>query len=352
MPSYTSIHLAERPVDAVVAGKTFTPKQQEVPSASSLKDGEVLFQTLYLSLDPAMRGWLNPTRSYIPPVEIGAIMRGSGIGLIVASKSKKFPVGTYATGMCGWSEYSVLNEKHVESLDLPEGAVPTDALGVLGMTGLTAYFGLLEIGQVKAGDFVVVSGAAGATGSVVGQIAKLKGAKVLGLAGEDSKVSWLKEELGFDEALNYKDPEFAKKFRAATKGLIDVYFDNVGGEILDLALSRAKPFARFVMCGAISEYNKKKPQGPKVRQTSQVVVMRPANRAQNYMMIISMRIRMQGFVVFDFADKYAEARKQLAQWLSEGKLKRKETIIQGGINKAEDALVGLFEGKNTGTPVQ
>ncbi|CAN9381640.1 unnamed protein product [Alternaria alternata] len=315
MPTYTSIHLAERPQDAVVAGKTFTPKQQEIPSASSLKDGEVLFQTLYLSLDPAMRGWLNPTRSYIPPVEIGAVMRGSGIGLIVASKSKKFPVGTYATGMCGWSEYSVLNEKHVESLDLPEGAVPTDALGVLD----------------QKGDFVVVSGAAGATGTVVGQIAKLKGAKVLGLAGEDSKVSWLKEELGFDEALNYKDPQFAKKFRDATKDLIDVYFDNVGGEILDLALSRAKPFARFVMCGAISEYNKKKPQGPK-----------------NYMMIISMRIRMQGFIVFDFADKYAEARKQLAQWLSEGKLKRKETVIKGGITKAEDALVGLFEGKNTG----
>ncbi|EDU50818.1 NADP-dependent oxidoreductase [Pyrenophora tritici-repentis] len=331
MPSFTSIHLAERPTDAVIAGKTFTSKQQEIPSATSLKDGEVLFQTLYLSLDPAMRGWLNPTRSYIPPVEIGAVMRGSGIGLIIASKSKKFPVGTYASGMCGWSEYAVLHEKHVESLDLPQGAVPTDALGVLGMTGLTAYFGLLEIGQVKAGDFVVVSGAAGATGSVVGQIAKLKGARVLGLAGEDSKVAWLKEELGFDEALNYKDPEFQKKFRAATKGLIDVYFDNVGGEILDLALSRAKPFSRFVMCGAISEYNKKKPQGPK-----------------NYMMIISMRIRMQGFVVFDFADKYAEARKQLAQWLSEGKLKRKETVVKGGITKAEEALVGLFEGRNTG----
>ncbi|CAA9964595.1 hypothetical protein PTNB73_05783 [Pyrenophora teres f. teres] len=331
MPSFTSIHLAERPTDAVIAGKTFTSKQQEIPSASALKDGEVLFQTLYLSLDPAMRGWLNPTRSYIPPVEIGAVMRGSGIGLIIASKSKKFPVGMYASGMCGWSEYAVLHEKHVEPLDLPEGAVPTDALGVLGMTGLTAYFGLLEIGQVKAGDFVVVSGAAGATGSVVGQIAKLKGAKVLGLAGEDSKVAWLKEELGFDDALNYKDPDFQKKFRAATKGLIDVYFDNVGGEILDLALSRAKPFSRFVMCGAISEYNKKKPQGPK-----------------NYMMIISMRIRMQGFVVFDFADKYAEARKELAQWLSEGKLKRKETVIKGGITKAEEALVGLFEGRNTG----
>jgi NADPH-dependent curcumin reductase CurA len=226
MPSYTSIHLAARPQASIIAGETFTPKQHSIPSASSLKDGEVLFQTLYLSLDPAMRGWLNPTRSYIPPVEIGAVMRGSGIGLIVASKSSKFPVGTYATAMCGWSEYAVLKEKFVEKLDLPEGAVPTDALGVLGMTGLTAYFGLLEIGQVKKGDFVVVSGAAGATGSVVGQIAKLKGAKVLGLAGEDSKVQWLKEELGFDEALNYKDKDFTTKFRAATKGLIDVYFDN------------------------------------------------------------------------------------------------------------------------------
>jgi NADPH-dependent curcumin reductase CurA len=226
MPSYTSIHLAERPQAEIVAGQTFTPKQHSIPTASDLKDGEVLFQTLYLSLDPAMRGWLNPTRSYIPPVEIGAVMRGSGIGLIVASKSSKFPVGTYATGMCGWTEYAILKEKHLDPLDLPEGAVPTDALGVVGMTGLTAYFGLLEIGQVKAGDFVVVSGAAGATGSVVGQIAKLKGATVLGLAGEDSKVRWLKEELGFDEALNYKDPDFVKKFRAATKGLIDVYFDN------------------------------------------------------------------------------------------------------------------------------
>jgi NADPH-dependent curcumin reductase CurA len=226
MPSYTSIHLAERPQAEIVAGQTFTPKQHSIPTASDLKDGEVLFQTLYLSLDPAMRGWLNPTRSYIPPVEIGAVMRGSGIGLIVASKSSKFPVGTYATGMCGWTEYAILKEKHLDLLDLPEGAVPTDALGVVGMTGLTAYFGLLEIGQVKAGDFVVVSGAAGATGSVVGQIAKLKGATVLGLAGEDSKVRWLKEELGFDEALNYKDPDFVKKFRAATKGLIDVYFDN------------------------------------------------------------------------------------------------------------------------------
>lgn len=226
MSSYTSVHLAERPKDAIVPGRTFATKQHPVPSASDLKDGEVIFRTLYLSLDPAMRGWLNDARSYVPPVQIDEVMRGGGIGLITASKSSKLPIGTYAYATCGWAEYTVLDEKNVEKLELPEGAVPTDALGVLGMTGLTAYFGILDVGQVKKGDFVVVSGAAGATGSVVGQIAKIKGATVLGLAGGDDKVRWLKEELGFDDALNYKDPEFAKKFRAATKGLIDVFFDN------------------------------------------------------------------------------------------------------------------------------
>lgn len=223
MSSFTSVHLAERPTDKIVPGKTFTIKQHPIPDASTLKDGEVLFQTLYLSLDPAMRGWLKDARSYIPPVQIGEVMRGAGIGIIKASRSQKFPVGTYASGLCGWTEYVVLKEKDLEVLELPEGAVPTDSLGVLGMTALTAYFGILDVGQVKKGDFVVVSGAAGATGSVVGQIAKIKGAKVLGLAGGDDKVKWLKEELGFDEALNYKDPEFASKFRAATKVSLVVY---------------------------------------------------------------------------------------------------------------------------------
>jgi NADPH-dependent curcumin reductase CurA len=226
MPSFTSIHLAERPKDQIIPGKTFKAQQHAIPNASDLKDGEVILQTLYLSLDPAMRGWLNDTRSYIPPVKIGEVMRGGAIGLVVASKSSSFPVGTYASGTVGWTEYVVVKDKALEKLDLPNGAVPTDALSVLGMTGLTAYFGILDVGQVKKGDFVVVSGAAGATGSVVGQIAKIKGATVLGLAGGDDKVRWLKEELGFDHALNYKDPEFAKKFKEATKGLIDVYFDN------------------------------------------------------------------------------------------------------------------------------
>lgn len=289
-----------------------------------------MFESRYLSLDPAMRGWLNDTRSYVPPVQIGEIMRGSVVGVVKASKSKDFPVGTYATAMVGWTELAVVKEKDLEKVEIPENGRPTDVLGVLGMTGLTAYFGLLDVGKVKAGDFVVVSGAAGATGSIVGQIAKLKGATVLGIAGSDDKVKWLKE-LGFDDALNYKDKEFFKKFRAATKDLIDVFFDNVGGEVLDLALSRAKPHARFVICGGISQYNTKEPKGPK-----------------NYLMIISMRIRMEGFIVFDYEKQYATARKDLAQWLSEGKIKRKETIIKGGLIEADKALVQLYKGVNTG----
>lgn len=183
---------------------------------------------------------------------------------------------------------------------------------------------------MKAGDFVVVSGAAGATGSVVGQIAKLKGATVLGLAGSDAKVEWLKE-LGFDNALNYKDKNFFKNFRAATQNLIDVFFDNVGGEILDLALSRAKPHSRFVICGGISQYNSSKPQGPK-----------------NYLMIVSMRIRMEGFIVFDYQSQYPRALRDLSQWLSEGKIQRKETIVRGGLSQAEKALTDLYNGVNTG----
>jgi len=198
------------------------------------------------------------------------------------------------------------------------------------MTALTAYFGILDVGKVKAGDFVVISGAAGATGSVVGQIAKIQGATVLGIAGSDDKCAWLKE-LGFDDALNYKAKDFPSRFRAATKRLIDVYFDNVGGEILDLALARAKAHSRFVMCGGISQYNEEAPIGPK-----------------NYLMIVSMRIRMEGFIVFDYAKQFAEARKQLSQWLAEGKLKRRETIVKGGLAQADKALIELYSGINTG----
>lgn len=280
-----------------------------------------------------MRGWLNDTRSYIPPVKVGAVMRGGGVGTVLASKSSKFKTGDVVlSDYCGWRELAVIKDKEVEALNLPKGGKMTDALGVLGMTGLTAYFGILDVGKVKAGDFVVVSGAAGATGSVVGQIAKLKGAKVLGIAGSASKCAWLTSTLGFDAALNYKSPTFAADFRAATKSqLIDVFFDNVGGEVLDLALSRAKEHSRFVMCGGISQYNTKDMKGPK-----------------NYLMIVSMRIRMEGFVVFDYAERYAEAKKELAGWLAEGKIQRQETILKGGIERMPEALRSLYEGVNTG----
>jgi len=328
--SYTSVVLAQRPKALIVPGETFSLKENPMISEKDLKDGQVLVEALYLSLDPAMRGWLNDARSYVPPVQISAVMRGAVIGKIAASKSPSFSVGNYVTCSSGWTELAIVDSKDVTLLEVPENGKVTDALGVLGMTGLTAYFGMLDIGQVKPGDFVVVSGAAGATGSVACQIAKLKGARVLGLAGSDDKVQWLKE-LGCDDALNYKDAEFVAKFKESTKDLIDVFFDNVGGEILELALSRAKAHARFVMCGAISQYNSAKPVGPK-----------------NISMVIAMRIKMQGFIVFDYAKESPAARKEIAQWLSEGKIQRKETIIKGGLKAAEQALLDLYQGVNTG----
>jgi NADPH-dependent curcumin reductase CurA len=330
MATYQKVVLAKRPTAKIIPGETFRLESAKAPTEANLKDGEVLFEARYLSLDPAMRGWLNDTRSYVPPVQIGEIMRGYAVGVCKASKSKKFPAGSVASGITGWTELAVVNEKTLQKVVLPKNGWLTDTLSVLGTTGLTAYFGLINVGQVKPGDFVVVSGAAGATGSVVGQIAKLKGATVLGIAGSDDKCTWLRE-LGFDDALNYKSPTFAADFRARTKPLIDVFFDNVGGEVLDLALSRAKQHARFVMCGGISQYNTKNVQGPK-----------------NYLMIVAMRIRMEGFVVFDFAKEYPKALRELAGWLAEGKIQRRETVVKGGLGKAEQALADLYKGINTG----
>ncbi|KAG9229973.1 putative NADP-dependent oxidoreductase yfmJ [Amylocarpus encephaloides] len=330
--TYQTVVLAQRPKSTIVPGETFTIKNESMVSEGDLKDGQILVEVLYLSLDPAMRGWLNDVRSYVPPVQIGEKMRGATISKVLSSRSPKYTAGDLVTCNPGWTELAILQDdaQGLALANIPSNGKTTDVLGCLGSTGLTAYFGMLEIGQVKAGDFVVVSGAAGATGSIACQIAKLKGAKVLGIAGSDDKVEWLKE-LGCDDALNYKSADFAKEFKRRTPDLIDVFFDNVGGEILELALSRAKAFARFVMCGAISQYNSSKPVGPK-----------------NISMVIAMRIKMQGFIVFDFIPKYADARKELAQWLSEGKIQRKETIIKGGLGSAEKALAELYNGLNTG----
>ncbi|KAI1291327.1 hypothetical protein F5Y03DRAFT_377040 [Xylaria venustula] len=325
--------LAKRPKTNVVPGETFELKKGPAPTADDLKDGEVLVESLYLSLDPAMRGWLNDARSYLPPVQIGEKMRGGTISRVLASKTSKAKEGDIVSAMIGWTEVAVTNEREIEKLEVPKGGRITDFLGVLGLTGLTAWTGLHRIGKPKAGETVVVSGAAGATGSVVGQIAKQRGAKVIGIAGSEDKCAWLKNELGFDAALNYKSESFRKDLAAATPDYIDVYWDNVGGEILELALDRAAKHARFVMCGSISGYNASKSEAKGIR---------------NLFHVTAQRIRMEGFIVFDFAEDYAQARKELGQWLAEGKLQRKETIVKGGLEKADQAILNLFEGNNTG----
>lgn len=329
----TSYYLNERPTADIVKGQTFKSKKSEAPTADQLKDGEILVEALYLSLDPAMRGWLNDTRSYVPPVGVGETMRGAAISRVLASKSSKVKEGDLVNANVGWTEVGIVDEKSFEVVELPQNSKVTDSLGVLGLTGLTAYFGLDKIGNVQKGDTVVVSGAAGATGSVAGQIAKLKGARVVGIAGTDEKCNWLKTDLGFDEVLNYKSASFKKDFVAATPNFINVYWDNVGGDILELALSRAAFRSRFVMCGSISGYNAPGKESKGIR---------------NLFNVTAQRIRMEGFIVFDFASEYVPARKELSQWLAEGKIKRKETIIKGGIDNVENAWEELFGGKNSG----
>jgi NADPH-dependent curcumin reductase CurA len=320
-------------IDPSLNTGTFSVKT--VPKPTNVPADQLLVRTHYLSLDPAMRQWLTAKRSYIAPVELGAVMRGQGIAQIItvgADLTSKFTPGDWVVAYSGWQEYAVLGAKEVEKVVLPPGGRPTDAMSVLGMTGLTAYFGMTEVGFPKAGETVVVSGAAGATGMVAGQIAKIKGAKrVVGLAGSKDKCEFLVKELGFDVAINYKDADWKKQLKEATPEYIDVFFDNTGGEILDACLARAARDSRFVICGAISQYNSAKPQGP-----------------TSFMTVISQRVTMKGFIVFDYAKKYGTALQELASWLSQGKLKRKEHIVPGGIEGAPQALVDLYKGVNTG----
>lgn len=254
----------EPAIDPTLNSGTF--RLNTVPRPTNVPADKLLVRVHYLSLDPAMRQWLTAKRSYIAPVELGAVMRGQSIAQVVEVGSEltsKFKTGEWVVAYSGWQEYSLMGAKEVEKVTLPAGGRPTDAMSVLGMTGLTAYFGMLEVGQPKAGETVVVSGAAGATGSIAGQIAKIKGAKrVVGLAGSKDKCDFLVKELGFDAAINYKDPQWKKQLKEATPEYIDVFFDNTGGEILDACLARAARDSRFVICGAISQYNAAKPQGP------------------------------------------------------------------------------------------
>jgi NADPH-dependent curcumin reductase len=294
-------------------------------------DGQFLVHVLYLSLDPAMRGWMNLTRSYVPAVEIGEVMRAISVAKVLESNHPKFAVGDYVTGLFGVQEYAVSDGSGIIKVDPDLAPLPT-YLGTLGMPGMTAYFGLLDVGEMKEGDAVVISGAAGAVGSVAGQIAKIKGAgRVVGIAGGPEKCAWLVDELGFDAAVDYKSQDVRAALKEACPDGIDVYFDNVGGEILDAALSRLARGARVVICGAISQYNADgQMRGP-----------------SNYMSLLVNRARMQGFVVFDYVKRYREAAQEMGGWLAEGKLKSREDIVEG-FETFPEALLMLFKGENVG----
>ena len=292
--------------------------------------GEFVVAVSHLSIDPAMRGWMNARASYIPPVEIGAVMRAGGIGRVTASEHPGFAVGDFVSGVFGVQEYAVSDGRGVMKLDMSVADVPV-YMGVLGMTGLTAYFGLLDTGKAREGDTVVVSGAAGAVGSVAGQIAKIKGCRVIGIAGGPEKCRLVTEEFGFDAAIDYRLPHLRRTLRQLAPQGVDVYFDNVGGEILDDVLATQARGARIIISGAVSQYNEARVRGP-----------------ANYMMLLVARASMTGMLVFDYADGYPEATAELAGWYRAGKLVSREYIVRGSVREFPEALLMLFEGANTG----
>ncbi|MFJ3487368.1 NADP-dependent oxidoreductase [Pseudomonas sp. NPDC090202] len=318
--------LARRPVGSA-SREDFT--FQSVP-VGDVGEGQVLVKNEYLSLDPAMRGWMNEGKSYIAPVELGAVMRALGVGKVVESRNPKFSVGDYVQGVTHVQDYFLGEPKGFHKVDPKLLPLPV-YLAALGMTGMSAYFALLEVGQPKAGDTVVISGAAGAVGSVAGQIAKIKGCRVIGIAGGQDKCRTLIEEFGFDGAIDYKSEDLhAALKRECPKG-IDVFFDNVGGDILDAVLTRLALKARVVICGAISQYNNKE------------AVKGPAN----YLSLLVNRARMEGFVVFDHAEHFGRAGMEMAGWLAQGKLKSKEHIVDG-LETFPETLQMLFKGENNG----
>lgn len=304
---------------------SYTEEPVRTPGA-----GELLVQVLYISLDPAMRGWMNDARSYIPPVGLGEVMRALAVGRVLASQHPAFAVGDHVSGAFGVQEYVTSDGKGVSKIE--PGALPlTVYLDTLGMTGMTAYFGLLEVGKPQPGNTVVVSGAAGAVGAVVGQIARIKGCRAVGIAGGPDKCRYLVEELGFDAAIDYKSDDLKKALRTQCPKGIDVCFDNVGGEILDAALTQLARGARIVICGAISQYNNTTPmQGP-----------------SNYMSLLVNRASMQGMVVFDYADRYGMAARELAGWMAAGQLKSRQDVVRG-LETFPETLLKLFKGENAG----
>ena len=325
------IRLAARPVGLPThADWNFTNEPVADPGP-----GGVLIKTLALSLDPAMRGWMNEGKSYIPPVAIGEVMRAGGIGVVVASNNEAFAVGDQVSAGLGVQEYCAIPAGEMKrsgllKIDTRLGTA-NQWLNVLGMPGMTGYFGLMDVGQPKAGETVVVSGAAGAVGQTVGQLARIKGCRVVGIAGGKAKCDWVVKELGFDACVDYKAPDLRDALKAACPKGVDIYFDNVGGDILDLVLGRINRKARIIICGAISQYNNTTPvQGPK-----------------NYLSLLVNRARMEGIVVFDYTDRFAQAVAEMAQYLRDGRMKSREDVVVG-LQTFPDTLLKLFSGENFG----
>jgi len=292
-------------------------------------EGQILIKTLYLALEPAMKGWMENRSDYVAPMHIGDVMRGNGAGRVIESHNEKFPEGSLVSGGFGWQEYLVSDGEGLQIL--PEGMDIPAAMSILGITGLTAYFGMLDVGEPKEGNTVLVSGAAGATGSVAGQIAKLNGCRVVGIAGNAEKCDWLIAELGFDAAINYREQDVAEQVRELCPEGIDIFYDNVGGEILDIALNNLAQNARVVLCGGISRYNATgEIPGPK-----------------NYFNLVFRRARMEGFIVLDYLPRFGEALKYLGENLASGNIKSRETIMEG-FEHMPDALMSLFSGDNIG----
>ena len=319
------ILLRERPTGAV-DDRHFERVETPIPE---IGDGEALVKTLYLSIDPTIKGWIERD-TYLPAVPVGDVVRSGGIGEVIESRAPNLKQGDLVFGTVGWQEYSVAGPAAMAT-PVPPGVDPTDALSIFGITGMTAYFGMTDIGHPQEGETVVVSGAAGATGSVAGQIAKNLGCHVVGIAGTEAKCSWLTDELGFDAAIDYKRENVAERLRETCPKGIDVFFDNVGGQILDDVLARINLRARIVVCGAISQYDDfDDVYGPK-----------------NYINLISQRARMEGFVILDYLDRFGEGAVKLGGWLAEGKMKYRKTVVDG-LENAPQALMKLFTGDHDG----
>jgi NADPH-dependent curcumin reductase CurA len=319
--------LAARPV-GFIKESDFEWREETMPIPG---EGEILVRNIFLSLDPANRGWVSDVKSYIPPVAIGEVMRGITIGVIEQSHHDNFQVGDIVQGILGWQDYAVTNGAGLTRLPKDPSLPLTAHLGLFGIIGPTAYFGLLDVGKPKAGETLVVSAAAGAVGSLVGQIGKISGCRVVGIAGTDEKCNWIRETLGFDAAINYKNEPVRKRLQKHCPDGIDVYFDNVGGEILDAVLGLINVRARIVICGMISHYNNTE------------LVPGP----YNFRSILTQRARVEGFIILDYMNRFQEAIEDLGKWLSEGKIQYRVDVVDG-LENAPRAINRLFEGTNKG----